>query len=238
VSPSIPAKAGSTLPSLDLPDWSVEYNPDTKQGLRLDLVNTFTFTHTVYCIKFNCDGKSLAAGLANGEIHVYDMTTGAKRSVFSLWPVISTDFSFIIRVLTRRSATVFYTDAIEPTSGIWTIQFSQDSKHIATGGLKGQINVVEISFASQNVFISLKHFRYGKLAAEDCVPASNMEDLSIVSISPLMASPLLLPHRNHFVYGTYVTAREEHCGMDPRPSCQLHLVQMGDILWLEIGMAL
>ena len=73
---SIQAKA-------DRHDWSVEYNPEIEQTLRLTLANTFTHnTAKVYCVKFSRDGKYLATGLHNSEIHIYDMITGSKKSIF------------------------------------------------------------------------------------------------------------------------------------------------------------
>lgn len=70
-----------TGPSIDSA-WSVEYNPEITQGLRLTLAETFTLPGSVFSAKFNRDGKYLAVGLQNGETHIYDMITGFKRSIY------------------------------------------------------------------------------------------------------------------------------------------------------------
>ena len=85
------ASAGPTLPNPVDPEWPVEYNPEVKQGLSVHLANTLKFTHKVFCTTFSRDGKYLAVGLGNGEMHVYNMLTGSKRSVSS-WSVASVDF--------------------------------------------------------------------------------------------------------------------------------------------------
>jgi hypothetical protein len=153
--------------------------------------------------------------------------------------VVSTDWSLTIRVLARRSATVFYTDAAEPPSGIFTARFSPDSKYIAAGCNDGQIHVIESLLSSRNAFISSQPLRYGKLTEEDYVLFSNIKGLLNVSISRLMAGSLLLPRRTfRFVCGTYATDREEQCGTDSTSPSQFHSVQMGDMSRLEMGMVL
>jgi hypothetical protein len=171
-----PTNADSSQPNPDPPDWSVEYNPDINKSLSLHLANTFTFTDVVFCTKFSRDGKYLAVGLRNGEIHIYCMTTGSKRSILLYFSSSQLIGAFRIRVLARRSATVFYTDAAEPLTGIWTVQFSPDSKYIATGGYDGKINVVERFLFFSEGIISSNHFRYLKLTEEDYVPFSNMKE--------------------------------------------------------------
>jgi hypothetical protein len=82
--PSIPetaTNASPTPPNADHPEWSVEYNPDINQGLSLHVTKTFTYIHAVLCTKFSRDGKYLAVGLENGQIHVYNMITGSTRSI-------------------------------------------------------------------------------------------------------------------------------------------------------------
>jgi glucose repression regulatory protein TUP1 len=72
---------GSTQPEPYYRDWSVEYNPEIKQNFSLHVANIFKNTAKVFCVKFSRDGKYLAVGLQNGEIHIYDILTGSKRSV-------------------------------------------------------------------------------------------------------------------------------------------------------------
>lgn len=81
--PSPSTSETSTNPGTvpDRSDWSVEYNPEIKQSLRLTLDKTFTFPDSVFYAKFSRDGKYLAAGLLNGKTHIYDMITGSKRSI-------------------------------------------------------------------------------------------------------------------------------------------------------------
>ena len=74
--------ADDTEPKLNLPDWSVEYNPNIKQTLRLHVADTLTFTTRVLSAKFSHDGKSLAMGLLNGETHIYDTVTKSIRYNF------------------------------------------------------------------------------------------------------------------------------------------------------------
>jgi WD40 repeat protein len=64
------------------PDWSVEYNHEIQQTVSLHVVKTFTCPAMVFCASFSRDGKYLALGFHNGEIHIYDMKTGSKRSIF------------------------------------------------------------------------------------------------------------------------------------------------------------
>ena len=80
--PSISETAGPALPNPSHPQWSVEYNPETKQGLSLHIASTFTFSNIVLCVKFSCDGIYLAVGLNNGETHIYNTISGSKRSAF------------------------------------------------------------------------------------------------------------------------------------------------------------
>ena len=66
------------------PGWSVLHNPEIKQALHIDLVETINFTARVYCVKFSPDGKYLAAGLdKSGKTYIYDVE---KRSNFWLAP--------------------------------------------------------------------------------------------------------------------------------------------------------
>ena len=79
-SPSISEIATDPGP-IPLSDWSAEFNPEITQSLRITLAKTFTLPSKVFSAKFSGDGKYLAVGLGNGETHIYDMTTGSKRSI-------------------------------------------------------------------------------------------------------------------------------------------------------------
>lgn len=80
-SPSIFQPTRSFQSKSDHSDWSVEYNPKMTQCLHLTLDKTFTLPASVFSAKFSRDGKYLAAGLRNGETHIYGMITGSKRSI-------------------------------------------------------------------------------------------------------------------------------------------------------------
>ena len=60
--------------------WSVSHNPNIKQSLQIDLVNTFNYTASVFCLKFSPDGKYLGVGLdrRSGKTHIYDVEKGLK----------------------------------------------------------------------------------------------------------------------------------------------------------------
>ena len=60
--------------------WSVSHNPNIKQSLQIDLVNTFNFAASVFCLKFSPDGKYLAVGLdrRSGKTYIYDVEKGVK----------------------------------------------------------------------------------------------------------------------------------------------------------------
>jgi hypothetical protein len=82
--PSISETSGPTQVKPDDSDWSVKYNPNIKQNLRVRVANTFTYKTDVVCTKFSHDGNYLAVGLWSGETHIYNMMTGSKRSTFFL----------------------------------------------------------------------------------------------------------------------------------------------------------
>lgn len=81
-----------------------------------------------------------------------------------------TDRNFMIRVLAERSATVFFTDAAETPSPVWSVRFSLDNKYIAAGNHTTTV----ADFSSLDVTNLVKHLRYGKLIENEYVPSSNM----------------------------------------------------------------
>lgn len=121
-------------------DWSVDYNSEVNRCLSLHVARMFALPESVFCTKFSRDGRYLAVGLEGGETHIYDILTGSKRLVVSLWLFTLTNF-FVISILSDRSATVFYTDAHEAISDIWAACFSPDNKYIAIGSTRGEIKV-------------------------------------------------------------------------------------------------
>jgi len=64
----------------EIAEWSVSYNPNIKQSLRIEVVKTFTFTASVVCVKFSPDGKYLAVGTGagSGRTFIYDVEKGLK----------------------------------------------------------------------------------------------------------------------------------------------------------------
>jgi WD40 repeat protein len=61
-------------------EWSVSHNPNIKQSLQIDLVKTFNYTASVFCLKFSPDGKYLAVGLdrRSGKTYIYDVEKGVE----------------------------------------------------------------------------------------------------------------------------------------------------------------
>ena len=84
ISPSISETSTDPGAIPEHSDWSVEYNPEITQILRITLDKTLTFPVAVFYAKFSRDGKYFAVGLRNGETHIHDMMTGSKRLFFFL----------------------------------------------------------------------------------------------------------------------------------------------------------
>lgn len=93
--------------------------------------------------------------------HIHDLKNGSHRSIFEF--CLGNLFSqlIIFRVLVKRSATVFYNEAVTTflqSSVIAVVQFNLDNKYNATGGIGesgGVIDAAEVSFTSWIVSISL-----------------------------------------------------------------------------------
>ena len=146
--PIFPIAEISTDPGAipDHSDWSVEYNPEITQILRISLDKTLTFPASVYYAKFSHDGKYFAVGLRNGETHIHDMMTGSKR-LFLLSVVCRpfTNLAFMFSVLVKSSHSIFYTEAAVKPPDIWALRFSLDNKYIITAGGSGEIDVLKLS---------------------------------------------------------------------------------------------
>jgi len=78
VSSSASPRQPETIPVDEIqPGWSVIHNPEIKQALHIDLVETFNFIAKVYCVNFSTDGKYLAVGLdKGGKTYIYDVEKG------------------------------------------------------------------------------------------------------------------------------------------------------------------
>ena len=60
------------------PKWSVEYHPEAKRVLEVNLENVITYRVSVLCVRMSPDGHRVAMGLVNGETDLNDLVTGSK----------------------------------------------------------------------------------------------------------------------------------------------------------------
>ena len=65
-------------PKAGPPKWSVEYHPEAKRILDLQLANVITFEDSVHCVKISPDGYRVAMGLTDGTTYLNDLKTGSK----------------------------------------------------------------------------------------------------------------------------------------------------------------
>ena len=111
----LPAIPPTTNPE---PTWSVEHNPKLKQSIDLQLEHVLTYDRLVYCMKLSPDGKKIATGLEkNGKTYINDVKTGSIICV--------------LEDLNHRKDKL----------SIWTIQFSPDSRLLATASFDHKIRV-------------------------------------------------------------------------------------------------
>lgn len=128
---SVPQEASSFFPSPALvterPEWSVKYNPDINQTLRMNLANTFEVTSQVFFVKFSPDGKYLGVGVwvKGSKTYIFDVEKGSI-----VWSVHSFGLRLPSFIDFRLSSLVdLYPDV---RSIVWGLEFSPDSKCIAT----------------------------------------------------------------------------------------------------------
>jgi glucose repression regulatory protein TUP1 len=98
-------------------DWSVSFNPRTKQVLNVRLVHTLQHDTVVCCVNFSHDGKYLATG-CNRTAQIFSVATGQR-----------------VDVLTDESVTR------EGDLYIRSVCFSPDGKYLATGAEDQRIRV-------------------------------------------------------------------------------------------------
>ena len=65
-------------PEDEPPTWSVEYHPEAKQVLELQLANIITYGSRALCVKMSPDGHKIAIGLWNGTTHLNELKTGSN----------------------------------------------------------------------------------------------------------------------------------------------------------------
>ena len=124
-----------TVVGPERPQWSVTFNPDINQTLHIDLANTFDVTTRVFCAKFSPDGKYLAVGGSNkgSKTYIFDVEKGSivRFVLFLVWLGYVTDFSI-------SSLVDLYLD---DETILWDLEFSPDSKLIATASSDRRIRV-------------------------------------------------------------------------------------------------
>ena len=81
-SKSIPSSDEKAIVSselkVELPKWSVEYHPEAKRVLEINMANVITYSSPVWCVKISPDGHRVAIGLEGGTTYLNDLKTGSN----------------------------------------------------------------------------------------------------------------------------------------------------------------
>lgn len=86
IADSLDEMLGIAGPAIEKSPWSVVYNNEIKQSLRVIFVHALKYTNKVYAVRFSQDGKFLASGVDRvGRTHLYDVKTMSMKAYVSTW---------------------------------------------------------------------------------------------------------------------------------------------------------
>ena len=120
-------------PKLERPEFSVEYNPEVKRALTLDLEHVFAYEYPAYCVKISPDGQKLAVGFRDsGEMIISDMRS--RSNVRSVSEHLNSRLGWVY-------ISVFVDRYVKDKLSIWCVKFSPDGRLLATGAEDHNIRV-------------------------------------------------------------------------------------------------